>query len=452
MNTAARALRRYLDSVSVLTLFLIICAIPTYLTITAIGAVGRPVILLCIAMMVWWAAHQLQRPFAQVAGAQPLKWMLLALAMAFVISYTATMFRGLPSPEVSPADTGLLRLAGWCGLFLVAHDGIRSWDSLLTVLRRIVLAGGLMAGLGLAQFAMKNSLLGWLVIPGMSGDSIGGIDLRAGFVRAAGTGSHPLEYSVVLCSIMPLALVLAGEDKSRGPISRWWAAVLITSASVLSVSRSALISVAVVVIVLAITWTARQRIVAAVAGLVLFGAVYTAVPGMAGTLIGMFLGISGDSSVASRVNSYDVAFGMIGRQPLVGRGFGTLLPSYVYLDNQYLGLAVEVGVLGLIPFIALIVGGAVGAWRARRFVLGRLESQIGSALVAGIAAAAVTFGLFDALSFPLSSAFFFLLLGLAGAYQRLARRNGLSLDDAQADAPLPKTAATRTRGRHVHDS
>lgn len=464
MMTATAALRRYLDSVSVLTLFLVLCAVPTYLTITVIGAVGRPVVLLCMAMMAWWVAHQLQRPFAEDVGPQPLKWLLLGLVAAFLMSYASAMFRGLPPAEISPADTGLLRLAGWCGLFLVAHDGIRSWWSLRTIVRRIVWAGGLMAALGLAQFALKNSLLAWVTIPGMSGDSIGGVDLRAGFVRAAGTASHPLEYGVVLCSVLPLSLVLAAEDKDRSAVARWWPAVCIAAASVLSVSRAALIAVFMVVVVLAITWTARQRIAAGMAGIVLFGAVYTAVPGMAGTLVGMFAGISGDTSVASRVNSYDVAFGMIGRQPVLGRGYGTLLPSYVYLDNQYLGLAVEVGLLGLAVFVALAVTGAVGVWRARRLAPARLESQIGSALAASVISTSVTFSFFDVLSFPLSAAFFFLVLGLSGAYRRMARRGDQEQEqdeDAQARATpteptetdsLRASAAAAPLRSHLHET
>ncbi|MGN6404814.1 O-antigen ligase family protein, partial [Sinomonas sp.] len=334
-------------------------------------------------------------------------------------------------------DTGLLRVAAWCGLFLGAHDGLRTWKSILTMLRRIVVAGTLMATLGLAQFATKNSLLGWFVMPGMSGDGIG-IDQRGGFVRAAGTASHPLEYGVVLCITLPMAITFAIEDRRRSLVARCLPAAIIATAAVLSVSRSALIAVGVAMAVLAASWTQRQRIVAGIAGIGILGVVYVAVPGMAGTLLGMFTGAAQDSSVASRISGYDVAFGMAGRLPFFGRGFGTLLPTYVYLDNQYLGIIVELGLFGLAAVLGLFATAIVLPWRARKRAETRLQRQLGAAIAAALASAATSFTFFDALSFPLSACFMFLMLGISGAYWRILR----SGDAEVAQKKAAGTAAT----------
>lgn len=421
MTALVATARRYVDASSVLTLFLILGAVPTYLTITVVGAIGRPIVLVSLGMLAWWLAHQVQRPFGAEPATQPLRWILLAFVIAVVASYASAMFRGLPADELSPAGTGVLRVASWCGLFLVAHDGLRSWSSLLTMLRRVATAGGLIAALGLAQFATKNSLLGWLSIPGMSGDGLGGIDMRGGFVRAAGTAAHPLEYGMVLCMTLPIAMTLAMEDKERGALSRWWPAALITTASAISVSRSALIALVVAMTVLFITWSRKQRWAAVASAMVVGALVYLAVPGMAGTIVGLFSGAAQDSSVVSRVSGYDVAFGMVERLPVFGRGFGTLLPTYVYLDNQYLGIIVELGLAGLACVVALFATGALLAWRARRSARSHVEEQVGVALTAAICAGATSFAFFDALSFPMSASFIFLVLGLAGAYRRILR-------------------------------
>lgn len=421
MSGIQKTLPSYLDAKSVLTLFLVLCVVPTSLTFTAIGAVGRPVILVSMAMLAWWLGHHLQRPVGGQTMVQPIRWLLGGFVVAVLAAYIGAMFRGLPATEVSPADTGLLRVAAWCGLFLVAHDGLRTWDALVTMLRRVVVAGTLMALLGLAQFVTKNSLLGWFVVPGMNGDGIG-VDQRGGFVRAAGTASHPLEYGIVLCVSLPLAITFAIEDRKRGVLARWFPAVVIATAAVLSVSRSALIAVAVAVVVLALSWTKRQRIVAGIVGVAILGVVYVAVPGMAGTLLGMFTGAAQDSSVTSRISGYDVAFGMASRLPFFGRGFGTLLPTYVYLDNQYLGIIVELGLVGLTAVLSLFITSIVLSWRGRRMAPARLEGQLGAALAAAISSAGTSFAFFDALSFPLSATFMFLMLGFAGAYWRLARR------------------------------
>lgn len=427
-DVAATA-RRYLDAKSVLTLFLVLSFVPSYLTITVVGSVGRPVTLLSLGMLAWWMAHQLQRPFAHGTGSQVLRWLLVAFVVSILGSYISAMFRGIPLPETSPADNGLLRAGAWCGIFLVAHDGLRSWESILVTLRRIVVAVGLMAGLGLLQFVTKNSLLGWFSIPGMSGDGIGGIDTRSGFVRAAGTAAHPLEYGMLLCLALPLSLTLAMEDQERTVLARWWPTLVIAAASILSVSRSALIAVVVAMAVLSLSWTMRQRGIAIGITVVLLGVVYAAVPGMAGTLVGMFTGAAQDSSVASRINSYDVAFGMVGRLPVFGRGFGTLLPSYVYLDNQYLGVVIELGLVGLAVVLTLFASGALVAWLSRKAASTRLEHQMGAALASAVCAGAVSFTFFDALSFPLSSAFMFFVLGISGAYRRVMREETIRPDD-----------------------
>jgi O-antigen ligase len=429
-----------LDATSVLTVFLLLCAVPTSLTFTAIGALGRPIVLAALAMFAWWLGHSLQRPFGTQTSVQPVRWLLAAFACTVVASYASAMLRGLPGTEVSPADTALLRVAAWCGIFLVAHDGLRTWESLYTVLRRVVLTGTLMALLGLGQFLTKNSLLGWFAVPGMSGDGTG-IDQRGGFVRAAGTASHPLEYGIVLCVTLPLAVAFAMGDRHRGAARRWLPVTIIGAAAVLSVSRSALIAVAVAGIVLAASWTPRQRLYAGLGGVVMMAAVYIAVPGMAGTLLGMFTGASQDPSIASRVNGADVAFAMAGRLPFFGRGFGTLLPTYVYLDNQYLGIIVELGVVGLAVVLALFATAIVLSWRGRRRTDTPLQSHLGAGLAAGISSAAVAFTFFDALSFPLSAAFMFLMLGLAGAYWRLSARP--SAQPATATSAVP--AATDPR-------
>ncbi|WP_138414927.1 O-antigen ligase family protein [Sinomonas gamaensis] len=424
MSTFSHAIRRTFDAKTMLSIFLILCFVPSYLTFSVIGAVGRPTTLLTLIMFAWWLADRLRRHVPTPWRFQPVRWALAAVFLAVLASYAAAMFRGLPVAEVSPADTGLLRLVGWCGLFLLVHDGLRSMDDIIIMVRRIVTAGALMALLGLAQFVTKSSLLGWISIPGMTGDTAGAIDQRGGFVRAAGTATHPLEYGLVLCAILPLALGLALEDRERSLLSRWWPAAAMGAATLLSVSRSALVAAIVAVCVLFAAWPPRRRLFASMLGVGLFGVVYVSVPGFAGTIVGMFTGAAGDPSVASRVNSYDVAFSMVARTPIFGRGFGTLLPSYVYLDNQYLGVVVELGLVGLIAVVSLFVLGIGAAWRSSMHARTPFQRQIGSSIAAAVCASAVSFTFFDALSFPLSSAFIFLLAGLAGAYHRVSSARG----------------------------
>src|SRR5690606_16851310 len=68
---------------------------------------------------------------------------------------------------------------------------------------------------------------------------------------------------------------------------------------------------------------------------------YVVVPGMAGTILGLFTG--GDTSVSSRTDSYGKALEFLSVSPVFGRGSGTFMPSYHIFDNQYLLMAIETG-------------------------------------------------------------------------------------------------------------
>lgn len=136
---------------------------------------------------------------------------------------------------------------------------------------------------------------------------------------------------------------------------------------------------------------------------------------MAGTIRGLFMGVGSDASTMSRTNSYDVAFGIANRNPFFGRGFLTLLPEYVILDNQFLGVLIELGYIGLAVTVILLV---ISIWTAAKSGVRAQspeERQIGFGLAAALASGATIFAFFDGLSFPMSAGMLFLMVGLAGA-------------------------------------
>ena len=149
--------------------------------------------------------------------------------------------------------------------------------------------------------------------------------------------------------------------------------------------------------------------------------VVVTMPGMAGHLVRLFTGVGTDGSVASRTGSYTLVGEFFGRDPWVGRGFSTFLPSYRILDNEYLLLLVEAGLLGLGAFLVLL-GTAVWCARAVRLMTGDPgAAERAQGLAAGLCAAAAGFATFDGLSFPMGTGMLFLVIGLAGAGYRLAR-------------------------------
>lgn len=415
--------RRGIDGLTVLTIYLVLLsALPSSLTITALGEAGRPSTLWALGATLWWCWYQLQRQAPAGSGPQPVRMAMFAFLAVGLVSYAGAMLRGLPTDEISPADNGILRLLAWGGILLVASDGLSDAAELRRLLHSIAWAGALLAGLGILQFVTGNTLIDWISLPGMSSNSsFEGLETRAGFIRASATAIHPLEYAVVLSAAFPIAIVLATE---RGPGHLWrlFAVALIATASILSLSRSAVVGIAVGVIVLlpALSRGARAWLVTATAVLVV--AVGVLVPGMIGTLRGLFSGIVSDPSTLSRTNSYETAAELVGRFPLVGKGFGTLLARYHIFDNQFLLLSIELGVLGLVAFLILVVTALISAIRAQAMATSPLDRQLSRSLAAAAAASTVLMAFFDGFSFPMSAGILFLTLGLCAAAKRLFPR------------------------------
>ena len=415
--------RRRPDAVSLLTvyLFLIVC-IPSRLVFAPLGAAGTPAALIGLMAFAWWVFYEIQRTTVDPVGAQPVRMMFILLACALFASYVAAMTRPIDASESSTADFGIVTTAAWGGVLLLAHDGITSIDRLHVLLRRLTLAGGAIATLGVVQFITGQAFVDRIEIPGLKENvTIMGVAARSGFNRPAGTALHPIEFGSVIAMILPIALTLALNDKSRSFARRWYPVAAIAMATVMSISRSALIASLLAILLLAAAWTAKRRLGAAGIMTMFGGIVFLTVPGLIGSLLALFTGIGEDSSAHSRSGSYGLASEFIARAPIFGRGLFTFLPRYRILDNQYLLLIIEVGVVGLLAFLVLIV---CALWCARSVRLNTRDPgdrEMGQALFAAIAAGAAGLALFDGFSFPMSAGLFFLLLGLAGSMWRLER-------------------------------
>lgn len=409
------------DAVVFLSVYVVLLyAVPTGLRFTALGSVGSPALLWGLIGLLLWGADRIHRR-------KPLVWQLglvpsamIAFALTVGMSFITSMLRGSPPVEGDTADTGLIKVAAWAGVLLVAHDGIRSWMGMRAVLRRIVLAATLLALLGQAQFWTGEPLIDWVSIPGMTLFDTVGLEQRGAFTRISGTAVHPLEFGVIMCMALPCALVLALHDRDRSWVTRWLPVVVIAVTIGMSTSRSALIGLGTAIAIMVIGWPRRLRVLASAGMLGLAVAVYLVVPGMAGLVLGLFGGLDQDSSIASRTGAYEMALSIVSTAPLLGRGFSTFVAHYLILDNQHLLLLVEIGVIGLVAFLALGCTALMSGLLGRRDASTPFRRDMGQAFVAAVATGYLLLTFFDGLSFPQSAGTLFLFIGLAGAYRRLA--------------------------------
>lgn len=405
----------------------LLLAVPSRLVFAPLGGAGTPAQVLGIGGLLWWTWHWLAQPTDHDMRAQPLRRSMLAFAGAIMVSYVAAALRPINDAELSTAEMGVLSLMSWLGVFLVAQNGIPDRARLETLISRLVMAAGLVALLGIAQFATGRALTDVIQVPGLSVNSVlVSVREREGFNRPSGTALHPIEFGAAMTVLLPLCFYTALHQRHLGAIRRWFPVVAIAFAVPLSISRSAMLSGVVVLMILLPSWTRSMRRTALLGMLAGMTAFFLFVPGFLGTMTGLFTGVGTDSSALSRSSSFALAWEFIRRAPIVGRGFMTFLPEYRILDNQYLLLLIDAGVVGLVGLLALFATAMVVGSRLRRRAEDEATSYLALSLVASAASAAASFAFFDALSFPMLSGLTFLVLGLLGCLHRITPKPALA--------------------------
>lgn len=421
--TTTRSTPGRIDAVTYLTVYIVLLfALPSHLTVTALGSLGDLSVLWGLAGLAWWSYVRLQQTSPILGGTLTVKFALLSFVGIVLLSYGLAQLSGLPSETGAWADSALLRSLSWAGVALVALDGVRDRDRLMLLMRRLVWAGALMACLGLAQFVTGQALVDTITLPGFNaGPEFATVFDREGFTRAAGTASHPLAYGSLLVMLLPLAVTSGIADRDHTLVIRWAPSAVIAIAALTSMSRSVLIGTAVGLLLVLPAVPRKHRLPTAGIGAGLIVAISFAVPGMFSTLRDMFTGVGNDASTLSRTDSAGPAIEIAMRNPLVGRGFGTFMPTEIILDNQVLLLLIEVGLLGLGAFLLMIGSCLWAGWQVFRRGTTLLERVHGAALAAGIAAAFINLCFYDALAFPTAAGLLFLMIGVTGAALGVSR-------------------------------
>lgn len=434
-----------LSALDVLTAYLVVLfTVPAALTVGALGSVGAPAMILAIASFYWWCWHHIQRVEPPLTSEpEPVRRAALLFLLAMLLVYVHAMSTALPADEISPADSGLLQVTGMMGLVLSSNDGIGTVEKWRTLLRRMAIGGGLIALLAVVQFATHQTFVDQITIPGLAKlDQSSTLMLRAGLGRPSGTATHPIEFAAVVSMLLPISINVARHATRQRSLLRLSAAVIGLSA-LLSVSRTAIICTVVGFVCLLPSWRGATRLWAALSACGVLVVAGIAVPGLLGTLRGMFLGAAQDSSVQSRTSSWPIAESYLARSPLLGRGYGTFLPKYWIFDNLYLNFIVQAGLIGLGSLlILLLVALYVSRAAARRFVE-QQDRDLAQSLFASVAAGSVSLFFFDGFAFPQSAGCLFLAIGMGGAAWRLANLSLISQGVAPADGASSLREARR---------
>ncbi len=433
------------DSTTALRAFLVVMlGVPSALGVGALGSAGSLATILGIAGFLWWSWFHINRTHVRAPTPQPVRWALIILLLMIVVSYANAMFHPLSSDEQSPADMALLRMLSLSGVALLAQDGIRSTERLHALLRAVSIGAALMGALSALQFITGQLWIDRLSIPGLTRMASASLDARQGLTRPSGTAVHPIEFASFMAMCLPVAVMYVRSQTRLRPIHVAMIG-LIFLGILLSLSRTALLCLVIGSAIILPALPRSWRIFGGVGAVGALGALYALVPGFVGTLRGLFVGLDDDPSVISRTSSYDLVGDFVTRSPWIGRGMGTFLPKYWILDNMYLHLLIEIGVLGVLALIGLIVAALISALLARRRFTNLEDRDLVLGVAAGIAAGSMSLAFFDAFAFPQSAFTLFLLLGVAGASWRLARQEPVRLP-AVRRSRTPSTTPTSKAG------
>jgi hypothetical protein len=278
------------DAVSMLTLVIAAAFIvPARFTYAPMGAAGRLDNLLGLALMAWWLVARAV-PALAVRDHQPMRYVILAFISSLFLSAIVGYSRGLSPTELNGLDRSMLAWISSMGVILVALDGIRSLERLEVLLKRVVLIGSFISAVAIIQFFVGWDPTPWLHPPGLSVNRLlPTVQNRSVVSRVYGTSLHPIEFGVISSMLAALSIHFALHAKTRAERQwRWGLTAMIAGASLLSVSRSAVVCMAIVFVGYVYVWRPRLILNAAAAGVVGLGIMRAAAPGLLGTLRALF--------------------------------------------------------------------------------------------------------------------------------------------------------------------
>lgn len=443
------------DPVALLTVFLVLVfVLPSTLVFAPMGAVGSPALLAGLGLAGLWLTAKVTPDSGLDRGVQPMRVAVFVYAGIMLLSYAVGQLRPLTELEQSGSTRQVILLVSLLGIGLLTLDGLHSRERLDALLRRVLLVASVMAAIGVVQFLTGFDPTRYLRLPGLVQNHVeAGVGARSLFNRPWGTAGHPIEFGVVLGALLPLALHYAfAAPAGWRKWLQWGIAALMAAGVAMSVSRSGVVALVVSVGVLAFVWRPRRLLNMGVAAVGFTAVMWAGVPGLIGTIRGMFANAEHDPSVMARKERVPIVFDYISEHPWLGHGFGTFsVEEYLLVDNEIFVTAISTGLVGLAAFVGLIVTGmALGL--LVRMVAGDDETRhLGQAIAGSLAGLLVCLYTFDAFHYRIFTAVLFLLLGAAGVLWRLERpvsvRTALEARRGARQAERVRSAARRAASR-----
>jgi polysaccharide biosynthesis protein PslJ len=306
--------------------------------------------------------------------------------------------------ELDTAIKKLVLLFSYGAFFVIAVSVIRPAEVPRLVKFMLGLASITAIGVLVEYRLGYNAFYNWtgLVFPGTDPPPDIGTYDSIGRKTIVGPGGHPLAAAMMMSIALPFALVGALDAKERRT-KVWHAlAAALMLAAAMATQRKTSFVVPVVSIAVLCAYRPRAMLRMLPWGLVLLIAIHGVAPGALGGVTDQLKpgAFSGVLTTQDRVDDYGAIKPEIAAHLMLGRGYESYDQiKYRILDNQYLTLIVNVGLLGILAYLGVI---AAALWYAHRCTRSRdpARARVGIAAMATITGMLVGSALLDTLALP----------------------------------------------------
>ena len=435
------------DVVAYLTLWLVLLyGLSARQVVPGLGAICTPAMLVVLPTMLIWAAGWILPQSGLDRGRHPIRTALMVYFAYQVLSFAVANSRPLTELESNGSVRALLTAAAMAGVGLLVADGVRDEARLTTLLHRLVGAVTFVSVFGIVQFYTRQPMQ--VLVPGLEWNRTPiGVGGRGEFGRPASTTLHPIEFSVITASLLPLALHFALHARTiHQRRNAALASGLIALAVPLSVSRSGVVSLVVALGILFAGWRGRRLIHGLLTVIIAIPVLWATVPGIVGTFIGLFTDTEHDPSIQARINRGPRVMAVIRERPWLGLGNGTFsVEDYFLIDNEVYGTTLEMGIIGLALTFALLGLAVLIALGIRALPTADAATRhLALAIAAAIAALTISLFTFDAFFYRIQTGTLFLLIGATGALWRMhdgSHHIGQAIHRARQNRTQARTSA-----------
>lgn len=376
----------------------------------------RALLAILVMAMIWALLRDPRFTWRPIAFRWSIVAFLATIVISFLVNSVALTEQGLVGNAVGATLQFLVLLLP----FVIFRQLLFTERRVVQLLTFITWSGAAVGFFALVEYVTKVNVFLRLgsVLPLVLLRESGDVMTGTGGMRAFGSAQHPIALAVALCLILPIAVYLSGRaDWPRNPINRailYGMAIMFILAGIFAaISRTAVVVLGVMFL---ITLILRPKL----GGILLLGAAPflglagIVAPGTVETMFFSFFDL--ESLVASqyasagwggagRLADLGPAMTIVAAHPFVGTGFGSRIAigeeanSFI-LDNQWLGTMMDLGVVGIIGLVVLLLTPVIRLLRfAFRDALEPRHAELAFAITVAVAGYIAAMFFYDAFAF-----------------------------------------------------